>query len=105
MACEGIEIVANEGLTGILSFPNTCDYYFFAKIMAAFFIVVTLTVYFYEKEKIGKSDILSCMGVSSIATIVVALFGTLLGLVETDIFTAIFVMGMLLVAIWVLKND
>ncbi len=106
MVCDGLNATINEGISGILAYPTTCDYYFYSKIMAAIWIILTMILYFNEKEKdnIPKPDMISCLGISSLATIFIALAGSLLGIIQTDVFIEIFVMGMIFVAIWLFKR-
>lgn len=106
MVCAGISnsTLIDNSIAGILAYPNTCDYYFYAKMMGAFFIVLTLSLYFKDRERIVKSDMISCLGVSSIATIFVSLIGTLLQIIPSDIFIEIFVLGMVFIVIWAFKK-
>jgi len=104
MVCAGLETLVDNSITGILAFPTSCDYYFYAKIMFAFFIILSLILYQRDKDKFLKSDMISAMGVSSIATIFVALLGTFLKIIQPDIFILVFVIGMILIVIWLLKK-
>lgn len=104
MVCDGLNATLNEGISGILAFPTTCDYYFYSKIMAGIWIILTFILYHKEKENIIKPDVLSCMAISSIAVIFISLTGTLLGIIQSDIFIEIFVMGMIFIAIWMFKK-
>lgn len=104
MVCAGLEDLADRSLTGILSFPTTCDYYFYAKIIGAFFIILSTILYFKERERAVRADMLSCMGISAIATIFISLIGTFIGIIEQKIFIQIFVFGMIFIAIWVFKD-
>ena len=104
MTCTGIETLIDSSITGILAYPNTCDYYFYAKIMGAFFIILSLSLYYKDKERLTKSDMISCLGVSAIATIFVSLIGTFIKIIPSDIFIKIFVVGMIFIVIWVFKK-
>lgn len=104
MVCNGLETLVDNSITGILAFPTSCDYYFYAKIMGTFFVVLSMILYNREKDKFIKSDMLSSMGVSAIATIFVALIGTFIKIIQPDVFIEIFVVGMILIVIWLLKN-
>ncbi len=106
MVCAGISnsTLIDTGIPGILAFPTSCDYYFYAKIMGAFFIILTLSLYFRDRERIVKADVISCLGISAIATIFVSLIGTLLQIIQSDIFIEIFVIGMIFIVIWVFKK-
>ncbi len=104
MVCAGLETLVDNSITGILAFPTSCDYQFYAKIMAAFFIVLAMILYNRDKEKYLKSDMMSAFGVSAIATIFVALIGTFLKIIQPDIFIEIFVIGMIFIVIWLIKK-
>ncbi len=106
MVCAGISnsTLIDTGITGILAFPTTCDYYFYAKIMGALFIILSLTLYFKDRERIVKADMISCLGISAIATIFISLIGTFLKIIQSDVFIEIFVIGMIFIVIWVFKK-
>jgi len=44
------------------------------------------------------------MGISAIATIFVSLIGTLIKIIQPDIFIEIFVIGMIFIVVWLLKK-
>ncbi len=104
MVCSGLEIITDNTIIGLLTFPLTCDYYFYAKIMAAFFVVVSLGFYYADKDRFIKADMISSMGVGAIATIFVSLMGTTLEIIQPDIFITIFVLCMIFIVIWLLKK-
>ena len=104
MTCAGLETLTDSTITGILAYPTTCDYHFYAKIMGAFFIIITLTLYFKDRERVVKADMISCLGVAAIATIFVSLIGTFLTIIQQDVFIEIFVLGMIFIMIWMLKK-
>jgi len=104
MVCAGLETLTDNSITGILAFPTSCDYQFYAKIMLAFFIILSSILFYRDKEQGRKSDIISAFGVSAIATIFVALIGTFLTIIQPDIFTEIFVGGLIFIVIWLLKK-
>ena len=104
MVCAGLETLVDNSITGILAFPTSCDYQFYAKIMLAFFIVLSMILYNRDKDRGRKSDMISSMGVGAIATIFVALIGTFLKIIQPDIFIEIFVGGMIFIVLWLLKR-
>ncbi len=104
MTCAGIETLIDNSITGILAYPTSCDYYFYAKIMAAIFIILAIILYRIDEDKFIKSDMISALGVSAIATIFLSLLGTLIKIIQPDIFILIFVIGMIFVVIWFLKR-
>ena len=104
MVCGGLENLVDNSITGLLAFPTSCDYYFYAKIMFAFWLIVAIVLFRADKDKYLKSDFISASGVSAIATIFVSLIGTLLKIIQADVFIEIFVIGMVLIVLWLLKR-
>jgi hypothetical protein len=104
MVCVGLETLVDNTIIGILAFPTNCDYYFYLKMMGAFFIIVSFILYKADLDKFIKSDMISAMGVSSIATIFVSLIGTSLQIIQPDVFIEIFVIGMIFIVIWMIKK-
>ena len=104
MVCAGLETLVDNSITGILAFPTSCDYQFYAKIMAALFVIIAMTLFYRDKHRGIKADMISAMGVSAIATIFVALIGTFIKIIQPDIFIEIFVMGMIFIVLWMLKR-
>jgi len=49
MVCAGLETLTDNSITGILAFPTSCDYQFYAKIMLAFFIILSSILFYREK--------------------------------------------------------
>jgi len=106
MVCNGLETLTDNTIKGILSFPTSCDYYFYGKIMGAFFIILSFILYYRDRtdKLVLKPDMLSCMGVSAIATMIISLFMTFLNMVQPDVFIEIIVVGMIFVSIWLIKK-
>lgn len=104
MVCTGLETLADQTITGILAFPTSCYYQFYAMMMGVLFIVITFTLKAVDEEKFLKSDTISAMGFSAIVTIFISLIGTTINIIQPDIFIEIFVIGMIFVVIWLLKK-
>lgn len=104
MVCS-IYLSGNLGLIGILKVPLGCDYYFYGKIMLGLFIIFTLLLYIADRKRMIKADLLSCLGVSAIATILISIAGTLLEIITTDILVIIIVIGLIFISVWILKKD
>lgn len=104
MVCKGLEGYNITGIESFLSWPTTCDYYFYAKIMAAFFVILTFVLYNKERDRTVKPDMISILGVSSLATIFVTLIGSLIGFIQADVFIEILVAGLIFIAIWMFKR-
>ncbi len=105
MVCAGIEIVTNMSIGGLLSYPNTCDFYFYAKLMAAFFIILSFILFKRDEAKLAKGDMISSMGVSAIAVIFISLIGTLLNIIPREVFIEIMIAGMIFIVLWIIKKQ
>lgn len=104
MVCKGLEILTDDTIIGILQFPTSCDYQFYAKIMGAFFVVLSFILFNNDKDELRKPDMISCLGVSAIATISVAVMGTFIKIIQLDILIEIVVVGMIFIVLWLLKR-
>jgi len=104
MVCEGLEVLNNTGIADILAYPTTCDYQFYAKILGAFFVILAFILWNNDKERMIKPDMLSSLGVAGIATIILALAGTLVGFIEALIFIEIAVGCMIFIVLWLIKG-
>lgn len=105
MVCAGIDPTIHNTILKLLAFPTSCDHYFYAKIFAGFWIILTFILYNNDKrDGLIKPDILSAMGVSAIATIFLAVIGTLLTIVQGDVFIDILVAGLIPIIIWIFKG-
>lgn len=106
MVCAGFDPAVYTGISGFLSYPTSCIPQFYAYIMGALWVILTFILYNREKDdnKILKPDFLSSMGVSAIAIIFISLIGTLLGIIQSDIFIEIIVVGLIFIAIWIFKD-
>ena len=105
MVCGGLENLVDNSITGLLAFPTSCDYWFYGKVMLAFFIILSMILYRKDSEKLIRADMISSMGVSAIATIFVSFLGTTIKIIQSDVFTAIFVGMIIFVVVWMLKKN
>lgn len=110
MVCMTLAEFGIEGFADFFVYPTSCDYYFYAKIFAGLFIILTLSIYFIEKKTLVKPDIISGMGVSSLAIFFLALIGTLITstggipMVQQDILIYVFAFTIIFVGIWYFKD-
>ena len=108
MVCEGFTNISTLG--DILVWPTACNYYFYLVVLATIFITVTLILYNREKEEVVKADIISSLGVSSIATLLLALIGTLIKnsadipVIQQDIFLIVFSFSIVFIMLWFFKK-
>ena len=89
-----------SGIGGLLSLPNASYPYFWAWILGGIWFILTLSLYFSDKEKIGKGQILSAMSISCFAIILLSAIGTIVGFVSVDIIIYILVISLIIIAVW-----
>ena len=94
----------------LLVWPTSCNYYIYLIVFITIFITLSLIIYNRQKESEIKADLISSMGVSSIATIFLALIGTLIKntanipMIQQDIFLYVFAVGIVFILIWFFKR-
>lgn len=106
MVCQGLESVMNvtsAGITDFLQFPLYCDHYFYLKIYFGIYTILAFTIYFEEKRRVGSTDFLSVLGITSVAMLLLEVIGTLTGILQNDTFIYLMITNILFIAIWILK--
>ena len=99
-----------ETIADLLVWPTGCFYHFYTVILFTLFTVLSLSLYFIEKERAVKSDIISSLGVSSIATFFLAVMGTLIKdssgipMIQQDILLYVLALTIVFVLIWFFKK-
>lgn len=104
MVCQGIENYVNGTLSDIMAYPTTCDFHFWAKIMVGIFIILTAILYINDRRRELKVDLISNAGVSAIAVLVLSVIGTLLTIIQPEVFLEILVGSLIIIAIWIFKD-
>ena len=89
-----------SGIEGLMSLPNSSYPYFWAWIIAGIWIIIVSTLYFKEKEKTGRGKLLGALAVASFAIIILSTIGSAIGIITSDIFVYILVLGALPIALW-----
>ncbi len=93
-----------------LVWPTSCNYYIYLIVFATLFITLSLILYNKQKESQIRSDLISSMGVSSIAVLFLALIGTLIKneasipMIQQDIFLYVFAVTIVFLLIWFFKK-
>jgi len=106
--CELISNVST--IEDLLVWPTTCAYYFYLYVLFAIFGVTALSLYNIDKEKFLKSDLISCLGIASIATIITALPMTIIKnssdipMLQSDLFLYVLAVGVVFIGIWIFKD-
>lgn len=115
MVCQDLSLMgSNIGLVELVVYPVTCYYYTYAIIFFALFMLLSLFLWNREKLDLSKPDMISSMGTSSTAILFLALIGSLIStdvgsvsipMVSGDIFLYIFVIWIIIQAIWYFKRQ
>ena len=104
MVCAGIETATISGIEGILTYPLSCDHFFYLKFIIAIFIILAFVLWRVEEAQLKQPDMISILGVSAIATIFISVMGSLIGIITRDIMIYIVVGGSVFITIWFLKK-
>ena len=106
--CEAFTGITN--LADLLVWPTSCNYNFYLVFFITFFITLSLILYNKDKEALIRSDAVSSMGVSAIATFFLALTGTMIvnsagiPMVQQDIFLYILAGAIVFIVVWFFKR-
>lgn len=94
-------------ISDFLVYPTGCFYYFWLLMLGLLFLVLAYSFYAKDEEKKTEGEMLSSMGVSSIAITSLALWGTFvtnsqdIPMIQTDIFLWILAPTMVFVSLWI----
>ena len=108
MTCSAFTNINSIG--DLLVWPTSCNYYIYLIVFFTIFVVLSLILYNRHKELQITSDLISSMGVSSIAVLFLALTGTLIKnsigipMIQQDIFLYTFATGIVFILIWFFKR-
>jgi len=111
MVCQDLTIMGSRtGIEDLLVYPTTCYYYFWAVMLFTLFIVLAFILYNREREESTQADLISSMGVSSTAILVLAVIGSLitstngLPMIQRDILLTVVAIWIVISAIWFFKK-
>lgn len=93
-----------SGIDDLLTLPNASFPFFWTTILAGIWLIISLSLYYGEKSLKGRGNLLSSMGVSAFACIVLATLGSLFGLFTLTTLVPILVFGILVIAIWLISS-
>ncbi len=108
MVCAIFTNINNVG--DLLVWPTSCNYYFYLIVFATVFITLAFILWNRQKEDEVTADMISSLGVSSIAVIFLALIGTVIKdsnnipMVQQDIFLYVFAVGIIFILLWFFKK-
>lgn len=104
MACLGIESLTDTSIEAILTYPTSCDFFFYLKILGGFFFILTMSLFTLDRQRETRANFLSSAAVGALATVFLALIGTVVGFVSGQVFTLIFVVTIVIVGLWWLSS-
>ncbi len=89
-----------SGISGLMSLPNSSYPFFWAWILGGIWLIIVLTLYFKETEKLGRGKILSSMAVASFAIILLSTIGSVFKIVSAEIMVNILVLSLVIIGVW-----
>lgn len=95
---------SDSGISGILKVPSSQYPFFWLIIFAGIWFIITLTLYFKEKERLGKAKILSSMAVSCLAILILAVIGTIMEIISSEIIVDILVFDLIIIGLWIFSK-
>lgn len=110
MVCQTLAQFGVSTWGDLLVYPTSCDYYFYAKLFAGLFLILVLSIYYGEKKILVKPDIISSLGVSSLAIFFLSVIGTLIKsssdipMIQQDIFTYVIAFTIIFLGLWFFKK-
>ncbi len=99
-----LDNLTGDGIGELLALPNSSYPFYWVLIMVGIWVVVTLSLYFREKESVGKENILSSMAVAAFAIIMLSTLGTLFNILTLETFLPLLIGGLVIIAIWIFSN-
>lgn len=92
-------------ISSLMEYPSTIDTYFWAYIMFAIYMIITLSFFFRDKKTYGEGNFLSASAVGSFVTIILTAVLSLMGIIENTLMVMILVIGVILIFVWFMKKD
>lgn len=90
----------DSGIGELLSIPNASYPYFWMWIFAGIWFILTSTLYFKEKERVGRGKLLASMSVSCFVIIILSVIGSIVGFIQLEILVYILVVCFIIIGIW-----
>ena len=102
MAVDYPDLTSFSGdIVELLKLPNSSYPFYWASMIVAIWVIVSLTLYFKEKDNTTKGNLLSAMAVSAFAMIILSTLGTLIGILTLETFLPLLIAGLVLIEIWI----
>ncbi len=94
----------NAGIAELLALPNASYPFYWPLIMIGIWVIISLTLYFREKELTAKGNLLSSMAISAFAIIMLSTLGTLFKIITLAAFLPLLIGGLVIIAIWIFSS-
>lgn len=104
-------ILAAQSWIDWVVYPTTCMPSFYAIILAGLFVILTFILYFTDKERILKADMIGPLAISSAAMTILAFIGGFIVdsygnvMIPRDILLGCIAFMVVFVSIWFLGKD
>ena len=92
------------GIAELMALPNSSYPFYWALIIIGIWVIISLTLYFKDKEEGRPGNLLSAMAVSAFAMIILSTVGTLFNILTLEIFLPLLIGGLVIIAIWIFSG-
>lgn len=96
---------SGDGIVELMALPNSTYPFFWTLIMIGIWIVISLSMYFKEKEDLRRGNLLSSMAVSAFGVIMLSTLGTLFNILTLATFLPLLVGGLVIIAAWLFSSS
>ncbi len=99
-----------ESVADFLVYATSCNYYFWLYVLGAIFLVVAWAIFKAEEDRKGEGEIVSALGISSIAVTSIGVIGSLIEgttgipVIQSDILLYMVAATVVFVMIWIFKD-
>jgi len=90
----------NPTIGDFLALPNASYPFFWAWILGGIWIIITLSLYFSEKDRKTVESMLASMAIGCFAALILCVLGTIVGFVSLEIMIYALVFGIGIIAVW-----
>ena len=98
------DLGSNPSVGALFTLPGTIYPFYWAWILGGIWFIITTSLYFKEKEKTAKENLLSSMSVACFAIIVLAVIGSIVGFISLEIMIYIFVLSTIIIGLLFLTS-
>ena len=99
------DYINSTDINGLLAYPTQVSPYFWLWILSGIFLIMTFTSFYNEVKIFGKGRLLSSLVVSSFFITCLAVLGTIVGFVTTEILIYILIFFAIFTAIFIFSSN